>query len=123
MMVDQLVASEISVPIPAYTRIIHAYADLGDISNALAYLETAALQRGSFKKWSLFYVLGKAMTHQSKLVDDVIKFIRKCYPDLTTEQLLQRGRRFGSRTTKKVSASPKEISSRGQQRKIGIKSV
>ncbi|KAH6591542.1 hypothetical protein BASA50_008647 [Batrachochytrium salamandrivorans] len=123
MMVDQLVASEISVPIPAYTRIIHAYADLGDISNALAYLETAALQRGSFKKWSLFYVLGKAMTHQSKLVDDVIKFIRKCYPDLTIEQLLQRGRRFGSRTTKKVSASPKEISSRGQQRKIGIKSV
>ncbi|KAJ1334832.1 hypothetical protein BSLG_007986 [Batrachochytrium salamandrivorans] len=123
MMVDQLVASEISVPIPAYTRIIHAYADLGDISNALAYLETATLQGGSFKKWSLFYVLGKAMTHQSKLVDDVIKFIRKCYPDLTTEQLLQRGRRFGSRTTKKVSASPKEISSRGQQRKIGIKSV
>ncbi|KAH6586146.1 hypothetical protein BASA50_000612 [Batrachochytrium salamandrivorans] len=123
MMVDQLVASEISVPIPAYTRIIHAYADLGDISNALAYLETATLQGGSFKKWSLFYVLGKAMTHQSKLVDDVIKFIRKCYPDLTTEQLLQRGRRFGSRTTKKVSASSKEVSSRGQQRKIGIKSV
>ncbi|KAJ1342022.1 hypothetical protein BSLG_003427 [Batrachochytrium salamandrivorans] len=123
MMVDQLVASEISVPIPAYTRIIHAYADLGDISNALASLETATLQGGSFKKWSLFYVLGKAMTHQSKLVDDVIKFIRKCYPDLTTEQLLQRGRRFGSRTTKKVGASSKEVSSRGQQRKIGIKSV
>ncbi|KAJ1342554.1 hypothetical protein BSLG_002871 [Batrachochytrium salamandrivorans] len=49
MMVDQLVASEISVPIPAYTRIIHAYADLGDISNALAYLETATLQRGASK--------------------------------------------------------------------------
>ncbi|KAJ1341559.1 hypothetical protein BSLG_003832 [Batrachochytrium salamandrivorans] len=45
MMVDQLVASEISVPIPAYTRIIHAYADLGDISNALAYLETATAGR------------------------------------------------------------------------------
>ncbi|KAH9266344.1 hypothetical protein BASA84_001155 [Batrachochytrium salamandrivorans] len=70
MMVDQLVASEISVPIPAYTRIIHAYADLGDISNALAYLETATLQGGSFKKWSLFYGSGSGHAHiSSKLVE------------------------------------------------------